>query len=252
MNRIFLLGLSSLFLLVSARAALLEEMLDKTYPIAPNAAISVRNTDGTLFDYGSDVPELREIARKRAFTKERLDGIAIKVNVEGETVSIETTFPPAPKGPSTADRSGTVDYVIMVPERCTVSQVELETGEVIVEGLRGPKVNARLTNGRMIARNCFSDVQLKVTRGSLDIFYDWCDVRFPLQAEIGFGHIVLLLPGAAGVHLAASSGNGDITNGFAKENERRSQTLNTTIGSGEVSEFKLRAGNGNIEIIKVD
>ena len=249
MNKLFF---TSLLLCGFSQAAVLEEMQDQTYPIAPNATISVRNTDGTLFVYGWDNSALRVIARKRAYTKARLDGIAIKVKAEGETASIETIFPVAPKGLSAADRSGTVDYVILVPERSTLSRVELATGEIIVQGLRGPKVNARLTNGRLAARNCFSEVHLTVANGSMSVFFDWWEAtRTAVMAEIGHGHIWALLPASAGLHVDAVSGDGQITNGFAREGERRSPSLQTIIGNGE-AELKLRAGSGNIEIQKID
>jgi DUF4097 and DUF4098 domain-containing protein YvlB len=191
---------------------------------------------------------MKVLMRKRAYSKARLDGIAINIAVEGDKASIDTVYPPAPKGLSVADRSGTVDFLITIPETCSVSPVEVATGEIIVEGFRGRTVNARLTNGRMMMRNCFSDIHLAVGSGGLDIFYDWWEaLRFPLVAEIGNGHIRMQLPSYASLRLEAVSGNGSVINGFAKEGEP-SQTVNTIIGSGDGAEFKLRASSGNILI----
>ena len=143
-----------------ATSAPLQEKFEKTYPLAPNATITVRNTDGTIYIYGSEVNELKIFARKKAYSKERLDGISINVSINGDQVGIDTIYPPGPKGLSLKDRSGTVDYIIIVPETSSLSQVELTNGEIIVDGLRGPAVNARLTNGIILAGNCFSAVHL--------------------------------------------------------------------------------------------
>src|ERR1700712_1489215 len=83
----------------------LSEVFEKTYPVPANAEVSVRNTDGTIYVYGSDVNELKILARKKAYSKERLDGIAIKVSIEGEKVNIDTLYPLGPKGLSVKDRS---------------------------------------------------------------------------------------------------------------------------------------------------
>src|SRR6478735_1573207 len=102
---------------IAAGAPLLE-IVQKTFPLSPNTAISIRNTDGTIYIYGSEVPELKVYARKKAYSKERLDGIAINVSIDGDRASIDTAYPPKPDGLSLKDRSGTVDYVILVPETC--------------------------------------------------------------------------------------------------------------------------------------
>ncbi len=89
-----------------AKSTPLQEKFEQTYPLSPAAAITIRNTDGTIYVYGSEVNELKVFARKKAYSKERLDGISIKVSIDGDKASIDTIYPPGPKGLSLQDRSG--------------------------------------------------------------------------------------------------------------------------------------------------
>lgn len=250
------LACAALFLLACAslQSAALEEIFEKNYPVPPDVKLTIRNTDGAIYVYGSSDPELRIYARKKAYSKERLAGISINVSTDGDTAAIDTVYPPTPQGLSVADRSGTVDYVILVPEKCSLERVELSNGELILEGMRGARAHASLTNGRMTARDCFTDLQLAVSNGGLDIFYNWWEeTRFGLQAEIINGHILALLPKETALRLEAESPNGNINHRFPMaEAPAQPHNLTTNIGAGSETAFKLRALNGNIEIIKGD
>ncbi len=244
-------------LLLVGEAALaappLEETFEKTYPVPANVTLTVRNTDGTIYIYGAEPDELKITARKKAYSKARLDGIEIKVSIEGATASIETVYPPGPKGLSMADRSGTVDYIILVPETCTIAQAELGDGEIILQDLRGGGAQARLTNGRVIARDCFCDVRLAVAAGGIDVYYNWWEERrFAFFAEIGHGNLRMQLPPHPTLRVDAVSPSGNVRNVFAHELERNNPThdLKTTIGDDNGAEFILRAASGNIEIKK--
>ena len=39
--------------------------------------------------------------------------------------------------------------------------------------MRGREVRARLGDGRIFARNCFTNMDLTVNRGTLTLAYDW-------------------------------------------------------------------------------
>src|SRR6202022_1035019 len=88
------------------------------------------------------------------------------------SVSIETKFPPK-KAWGFSDRSGTVDYVLVVPQTAQISRLELENGEVLIEGMRGGKKNARLGSGRLFAHNSFANLDLAATTGNVALVYEW-------------------------------------------------------------------------------
>ena len=243
-----------LFLLVVAsgiaNGAPLQEVVQKTFPLSPKTAISIRNTDGTIYIYGSEVPELKVYARKKAYSKERLDGISINVSIDGDKATIDTAYPPKPDGLSLKDRSGTVDYVILVPETCALPQVELVTGEIIISGLRGPTVNARLTTGIIWTLNSFSALDLSVGQGGVGVVYDWWETMpLALRTELKQGDVTVVLPPDPSVRLDAASPGGWIKNQFGEERgQRDDHNLVTTIGSDGGAEFKIRTSSGNIRI----
>lgn len=232
---------------------ILQETWEKTYPVGERFTLSVQNSDGRIYIYGSGANELTVIAVKRAFTKERLDAILIRVALEGDTATIETIISPVQEGGIARDRSGTVDYTILVPQNCSIAKAELANGEVIIEGLRGPVLNVSVGNGRLLARNCFSQTQISIGRGGIDVFFTWWEEEpFVLGAEIGEGDLRIGLPRNASLRLEAVASRGHVTNRFAEGGEQNGEVrnLSATLGSGGSAEVKLRAENGNIRVEK--
>jgi len=229
----------------------LEEVIEQTYAVGPKPTLSIQNTDGTIYVYASDQNEIKITARKRAYTKQRLESISVKVVAQSESITIETTYPPKREGLSLADRSGTVDYLILVPPGCAISKAELANGEIILEGLHGSSVNARLGNGILSARNCFSPTNVTLASGVIDLFFGWWEESaFSLSAANGNGDVRVALPPKPDVSLDASTENGQVRNGFAKEAEKKGnvRSVQTVIGDGIGAAFQLRATNGNIRI----
>src|SRR5438093_9243237 len=105
-------------------------------------------------------------AIKRAYRRSRLTQIAIDVSRKPGSVSITTKSPPRPKW-GLFDRSGTVDYTIVIPAAANISELTLDAGEIVLDGMRGPTTRARLGEGRMFARNCFTNLDLAMRRGNV-------------------------------------------------------------------------------------
>jgi len=231
----------------------LEETITKEYPVTANLRLTLHLTDGTVHIYGSDQNVIKLTAIKKAYTKERLDAIKVDVTVNGDSAVIETVFPPKPTGLSIADRSGTVDYSLLVPQTCTISELTVENGEILVDGISGEGVNVRLTNGRIAARNCFSATNLTLANGGLEILYYWWEQRsFDVTAESRNGDIRIALPKNSDVRFDAATGNGWIRNRFLKDEQEHdggaSQTRRWTMGAAPTGEIKIRADSGNVRI----
>jgi DUF4097 and DUF4098 domain-containing protein YvlB len=229
----------------------LEDIVRSTYPVAPNVRLSLRLAEGTVHIYGSDEPAIKVTAIKKAYTQERLDAIQVNVTINGDEAAIETVFPPKPKGLSIADRSGTVDYTLLVPQTCTITKLEVENGEIVVEGIRGEGLSASLTNGRIRAVNCFTSTELTLGAGGLDIYYFWWEQRsFPVTAQTRQGDIRVALPHNSAARFDAGTENGWIRNQFDPERQQEgtAQSLEWILGLDPTSEIKLRAQSGNIRI----
>ncbi len=234
---------------------IVEQSFDHNYKVDPSARVSIKNTDGSIRVYGADTSEVKIQAIKKAYGRERLDKIVINVAAQANSVSIDTIYPPRPKF-GLSDRSGTVDYVIVVPQTCTISRLELANGEVLVEGMRGGKVNANLVNGRLFDRNSFGTHELFVANGGLDIVYDWWErTDLSVDAKIVNGNVRAFIPGDAAFHLLATTVDGSISNDFSEKEERHpgpTQKVDAAVGGPSQAVVRIHATNGSIRVAEVN
>lgn len=230
-----------------------EAIERKEIPVAPDIALSVELGDGTVHVYGSNENVIKLLAIKKAYSKERLDAIKVDVSVTAEAALVTTTFPPKPNGLSLADKSGTVDYVLIVPQTCTLKNITVENGEIEIDGLRGGGVDVRLTNGRIVVMNCFAPTNLSLGRGGMDIVYFWWEntAAFPVNATATAGDISVALPPNGVASFDAATQSGWIRNQFLPNEQNDSgQSLRFASGENPGTEIKLRASSGNIRIAR--
>jgi hypothetical protein len=237
---------------VSAAVKVLEETIEQKYAWDPDVTLSVSNTDGSIQIYAAETSEIFIKATKKAYTAERLKGIVVDIQATRKTVAIGTTFPPRKNVLS--DRSGTVDYIVIVPQAIKITQLGLVNGEVTVEGLRGGSAKAHVTNGWITGQNCFADLDLTVETGRLDVVYGWWENhRFSVKGSSEQGIVRAILPGGASVILNASTGTGRIINAFGAQKTGATDTvrsLNTVIGSSADAVIELKTARGDIQIHK--
>jgi hypothetical protein len=237
----------------SAADRALEETFEQTYTIESTANITVINNDGAVFVYGSNTNEMQVRAVKRAYTPERLKQIAVNVSVQPGSISINTNFAPEPKW-ALFDHSGTVDYTIVVPATANLARLELDAGELLVDGMRGQRVRALLGSGRMFAHNCFSHVALTLDRGTLSLACDWWEPgKFSIRANIDRGNAWAFFPSDIACHLVAETKRGKIEDVFKKPAGRGTEEttkINMLIHGGGEAAITMRAREGNIKIVE--
>lgn len=231
----------------------LEETFEQIYTIESIANVTVINGDGAVFVYGSNTNEMRVQAIKRAYTRERLKEIAVDVSVQPGSVSINTKFPPKPKW-TLFDRSGTVDYTIVVPATVNLARVELGAGEVFVDGMRSQRMHARLGSGRMFAHNCVGNIALTLDRGTLTLAYDWWEpAKLSIQANIAHGNACAFFPTDIVCHLVAETEHGKIGNDFEEPAQRGTKEITKAdmlIQGGGDAAVTMHAKEGDIKIVK--
>jgi hypothetical protein len=235
----------------------LEETFERLYTIQPSADMSIQNRDGAVLIYGSNTNEMQVHATTKAYGRARLKQIAISVSVQPTSVSISTKNPPKPKW-ALFDRSGTVEYTIVVPATANISQLRLNAGEVHVDGMRGPSVHAWLGDGRMFAHNCFTDIDLALQRGNLTISYDWWERgTFSVQANLAQGSAWAFLPSDAAFHLIAETVYGRIGNDFdnaavARPTSAKAAKTEMLAQGGAQATIKILTANGDIKIVEAN
>jgi len=236
-----------------AASPLLEETFEETYPLVANGTLSVLNTEGAIRVYGSSGDEVKIVAIKRAYSQQRLDAIKVLVDAKPDAIAINTVVPPK-KEWGLGDRSGTVEYLIYLPQSASISRAELATGEVLVEGMRGAKANATLGTGRLYSHNCFANANLRVARGGLDISYDWWEPReFAVDAGIAKGGVHAWIPPDASFNLAADSETGNVASDFSEKEHRHrhASSIAQSVGEGPSVDFRLHASSGNVKVSEV-
>jgi hypothetical protein len=231
----------------------LEDVVERRFPLDPSGTFSLRAIDGTVEIFGTDSQEVKIVAVKKAFSPERLNAIAIRVDARQDVVNIETTPPPAPRH-YFLDRSGTVEYTINIPQTARIARVELPTGELVIDGMRGASIAANLGSGQLVTHNCFCDQTIHVNQGALNVFFDWMEER-PISIEAGIenGNMVARLPTDAGFHLQAVAKEGHVSNDFSPMENRKGDDseINEVIGNDATTKLSFRAGEGNIHVSEV-
>ena len=246
--------IASLALLTSCKSAtnqVLEETFEQFYAIPPSAKITIKNGDGAILVYGSNLNEMRVHAVKKAYSRARLAQIAVSVDLKPGSVAIGTKFPPKPKW-GLFDRSGTVDYTIVVPATTDVSSLDLDAGEILLDGMRGRTTRARLGEGRMFARNCFTNLDLAIRRGNLIMSYDWWEQsKFSVEATIAQGNARAYLTSDAAFHLLAKA-EGKISSDFESTApaSNAGMQIDALVNGGGDATIKVRVAKGNIKIVE--
>lgn len=240
-------------LVVSAATAVetLEERFDETYTLDAEGSIRIKNIDGSIRIYAADVNEVYVHALKRAYTAERLNAIEVVANATPKSLSIETRFPP--RSGLFADKSGTVDYTLIVPMRAEIAACELSAGEILIEGLQEGTARAHLANGWLAVHNCFIETDASIVNGKLDLAYDWWPegTTFTANGTSVNGTVCAFIPPDGSLAISAASQNGKVANSFEETDAKpAASSIETTIGSDRGATMRLRSTNGNVRIDK--
>lgn len=234
--------------------AVMEDVVERRFPLDPSGTFSLRGIDGTVEIYGTDSREVKIVATKRAFSLERLNAIAIRVDARPGSVNIETTPPPAP-GHYFSDRSGTVEYTINVPQTARIARVELPKGGLVIDGMRGASIAANLGSGQLVIHNCFCDQTIHVNQGALNVFFDWIEERpIAIEAVIEDGNALARIPTDAAFQLQAVAKRGHVSSDFSPMETRQrgdASEINEVIGEVPATKLNFRASEGNIHISEV-
>ncbi len=192
------------------------------------------------------LPRLEIVAMRRAFSKERLEAIKVEVSIEGDAARIETIYPPPPAGFAFCGSLRDGRLPDFRPARLArSSQVELANGEVLIEGMRGARIEAQLGTGLMHVRDCFSAAQLQLGRGQMNVRYGWWEAgAFSLGRR--WRRAICAWPcRRARRCISMRSQAGQVMNHFAAR-AKRVPRLDEHFGGESAVEFKLRTTAGDI------
>jgi hypothetical protein len=247
-----------LALIVSSTSAIgsevLEDIVERTIPLGLAGTFALHGTDGTIQIYGTNSSDIKIVAIKKAFSPIRLKAMKIQIEAKDGLVNVNTDAPAKPRW-AWSDRSGTVDYIINIPQTARIVAVDLPNGELMIDGMRGAPISGSVGNGRLTTHNCFCDQKVRVESGGVDIVFDWLEEKpVRIEAAVDDGNARALIPADASFEVRALAEHGRVASDFSEiENRKRGgvSEINETIGQAPLSKLTMRAVNGNVRISEV-
>lgn len=227
----------------------LQEQSEQFFNLPLDGTITVDNLSGAIHIFGWYQPKVRLAALRKAYTAPRLHQIRVETVARSHTLAVRTVIPEATG--FFADRSGTVEYSINVPEpaRLVLKQGD---GEITLQGLRGAVAEIEMMNGRVIARNCFAQVRARGVHGVMEVFFDWWEnLPATFACVLQHGRMGARLPREAHFKVEARTTNGRIHQEFAlpaPATTGAGQSLQAATASQSPVSLGMATGGGNITI----
>lgn len=282
MRHLKALSLSMLSLLLLSTAARADETLtekfSKTYPLAANGSLSLKNVNGNVTFEAWDRAEVQVDAEKKVKADDEADArkilgqLRIDVQAGPSAVRIET------KMPKREDRgfwdlltgnhgSAGVSYNIKVP-RNTIVETDNVNGNIRLTGTRGTgrlqTVNGTIqvqgtsgslvlasTNGNIEVTRAQGAVKASTTNGNIETELS----QLAADKDLGFsttnGGVTVRLPRDARLSLDAATTNGSIDSDFEVDGGQATRKrLSGTINGGG-AKLHIRTTNGSVEIDQI-
>lgn len=229
----------------------LQFATEQFFPFQSGGAVAIENTDGAIDIYSWREPRVRLAVLREAYTEPRLHQIEVATESRAQSLAIRTIVPPVHG--LFADRSGTVEYTVAVPQTTRLN-LSLNNGAITLHDLRGGTAQVALENGRVTASNCYARVQAHSRTGVLELFLPWWEnLPAAFDYQISQGRIVVRLAGNARFRVDAQTRDGQIYNEFGLGAARRAgggETLRRASAPAPPLSLRLRTGGGNIKIDK--
>ena len=229
-----------------------NEVTEQTYKVDPNATVRIANGRGSVTIHGTDGSEVRLRAVKHAPSAAQLKDTTVSVTAEPGDILIKSSFLRQKKQPFFAG-SSSVDYTLVVPRTARIARVDVDDGNVTIEGIQSPDVRANVVNGHVEIRNCCGDLKVTVANGALDLFFGRCEgPYFSADAQVLNGNAQLSIARGASLRVRGETLNGKIANYIAPMmdlNGRPSRKAEFSFGEGRHSDLTLRVTSGDITIV---
>jgi len=235
-----------------ASGSLIASVTEKetfNYTLSDGGSFSISNVNGSITVTGGSGDSVEIIAIKKADNQKELDEIEIVISESGNEISVETELGESNGWFSHHNKSGQVNYEIIVPAGTNLDSVETVNGDVDISGISG-KVVAESVNGDLEISDLAGDVRLATVNGSIEAEFSRLEGQQSVKAETVNGRVTMILPKNADVEISADTLNGGINaRDFGLETDKGfvGSDLNGKIGSGS-ARMNIDTVNGSIKI----
>ncbi len=232
-----------------------DEVIEQTYKVNADATLRITNPRGSVAIRGEDTPEVRMRAVKSVSSAAQLKDITVDVTAEPADILIKTAFLRQKKMPLFAGKSA-VNYNFSVPRKIRIPRVDVDDGNVSVEGIQNTDLRANVVNGQLEIRNSCGNLKVSVANGELDLTYGRCEgPYFSADAQILNGNARLSIARGAALRVHCETVNGKITNNLdptVELNEQSSRKIDLSLGTGRRSDLTVRATSGDITVVAAE
>src|SRR6266478_2473923 len=232
-----------------------DEVTEQTYKVDPNATLRIANGRGSITIHGTDASEVRLRAVKDAPSAAQLKDTTVNVTAEPGDILIKTSFLRQKKQPFFAG-SSSVDYTLVVPRKSRIARVDVDDGDVSIDGIQSSDVRANVVNGHVEIRNCCGDLKVTVANGALDLFFGRCEgPYFSADAQVLNGNAQLSFARGAALRVRGETLNGKIANDVGPMvglNGQVLRTIDLPLGNGRRCDITVRVTSGDITIVAAE
>jgi hypothetical protein len=282
MRHLKALSLSMLSLLLLSTAARADETLtekfSKTWPLAANGSLSLKNVNGNVTFEAWDRAEVQVDAEKKvraddeAEARKILGQIRIDVQAGPSAVRIETKMPKREDRGfwdmlTGNNRSVGVSYRVKVP-RGAIVETDNVNGNILLTGTRGTgrleTVNGNIkiegtggalvlesTNGNIEVTRAEGAVKASTTNGNIETEL----TRLAADKDLGFsttnGGVTVRLPRDARLAVDAATTNGSIDSAFEVDGGQSTRKRLTGTINGGGARLHIRTTNGSVDIEQI-
>jgi DUF4097 and DUF4098 domain-containing protein YvlB len=222
-----------------------QEEFHKSYSIAPNGSLKVKNINGEVKIAAWDGKDIEVNAVKEASSESRLREMEIRVYATGSRVEIET------KEDSHWFDGGSshISYEIKVPRSIRI-EAESVNGQVLVTGAEAD-VAAKSVNGYVAATDVIGDLTLSTVNGAVEGSLRRLGHNVKLSTVNGA--VKLRIPQDSDAEVDVHTVNGGVSNDFGLTVNRPQYgpgaSIRATMGKG-TSRIELNSVNGGVELRK--
>jgi DUF4097 and DUF4098 domain-containing protein YvlB len=232
-----------------------DEVIEQTYKVNADASLRITNPRGSIAIRGADTSEVRMRVIKSVSSATQLKDITVDVTADPGDVLIKTAFLRQKKIPFFAGTSA-VNYTLSVPRKARIARLDVDDGNVSVEGIQNADVHANVVNGQLEIRNCCGNLKVAVANGGLDIIYGRCvGPYFSADAQVLNGDARLSVPRGAALRVHCETLNGKIRNNLdptVELNGQSSRKIDLSLGTGRRSDVTVRVTSGDITIVAAE
>jgi hypothetical protein len=223
-----------------------NELFLRTYPLTSGGSFVLENVNGSVRVEGWAREEVEVRAVKSAFRDPRdLERVQIRVvSLPGE-VAVRTLYPEG-QGVEVA-----VQYVVHVPYRVLLGNVQTVNGSVVVSGVEG-RGDLRSVNGNVEVLDSSGRFSAKTTNGDLRLELRRLLDGGPMNVQTVNGSVFLGLPPDARADLHVLNMNGDFVSELPVASAKgalASGMFRAQIGGGG-GEISVRTINGAIHLMR--